>query len=118
MPCSPHILIVEDEPMVADVLQATLESTYRVNSVGTVQEALAFMQTSHVDVALVDSILPDGRGTDVISFAARVGTAVISMSGYPADMAGVRSDQRHLSKPFGAGVLLITVKETLHEQGS
>jgi DNA-binding response OmpR family regulator len=49
-----HILVVEDEPSVLEVLQATLEESYRVSSVGTVGEACAFLRTSHVDLVLVD----------------------------------------------------------------
>jgi CheY-like chemotaxis protein len=45
-----RVLIVEDEPLVADVLQATLDSEYHVSSVNTVKEALAFLHTSHADV--------------------------------------------------------------------
>ena len=40
-----HILIVEDEPLVVEVLQATLDTEYRVSSVNTVGEALAFLRT-------------------------------------------------------------------------
>ena len=71
-----------------------------------------------MDVVLVDSILPDGRGYEVARSAARVGTAVISMSGYPEEMAGLElSEQHHLCKPFGVKLLLTTVEHALHERG-
>ena len=78
-----HILIVEDDPLIVDIMVDSLESEFRVSSVNTVAAALAFLRTSHVDVALIDKILPDGRGTAVACFADGVGTAVIEMSGYP-----------------------------------
>ena len=88
-----HILIVEDEPMIVEVLQAMLELEYRVSSVNTVDEALAFLRTSHVDAVLLDNVLPDGRGTEVACFADTLGTAVIEMSGYPEVMDDMqRSD--------------------------
>jgi CheY-like chemotaxis protein len=52
-----HILIVEDDPLVVEVMVASLESDYHVSSVNTVAAALAFLRTSHVDVALIDKIL-------------------------------------------------------------
>ena len=82
----PHILIVEDDPLIVDVLVASLELEYRVSSVNTVGAALAFLRTSHVDVVLIDSVLPDGRGTEVACFAGGIGAAVIEMSGYPQVM--------------------------------
>ena len=109
-----HILIVEDEPLVVEVLQATLETEYRVSSVHTVGEALAFLRTAHVDAVLLDNVLPDGRGTEVACFADKVGTAVIEMSGYPEVMDGMqRSNRPHLFKPFKAEVLLSTIGNSL-----
>jgi DNA-binding NarL/FixJ family response regulator len=64
-----HLLIVEDEPLVTDVLRETLEVEYCVSCAKTVAEAFALLRTSHIDIALVDSVLPDGRGGDVAEFA-------------------------------------------------
>ena len=107
-----HILIVEDEPLIVEVLQATLELDYRVSSVNSVGEALAFLRASHVDAVLLDNVLPDGRGTEVACFADQLGAAVIEMSGYPeVDMQ--RSRRPHLFKPFKADALLSTLKSSL-----
>ena len=109
-----RVLIVEDEPLVADVLQATLDSEYHVSSVNTVKEALAFLHTSHADVVLLDTVLPDGRGNEVASFAEKLGVAVIHMSGYPEEMGDMqRSGRPHLFKPFKAEVLLSTIRDSL-----
>ena len=110
-----HILVVEDEPFVLDALQTTLETEYRVSSAGTVEEAHAILRTSHVDIALIDSVLPDGRGAEVAVFAERTGTPVIEMTGYAPEHVGLdASDRQHLFKPFGANVLLSTVWHALH----
>src|SRR4051812_23996204 len=94
-----HILIVDDEPLVVEILQTSLESTYRVSSANTVGEALAFLMTTHVDLAIVDGILSDGRGADVAAFATEIGVPVIVMSGYPQEMIGLeQSDRPHLLK--------------------
>jgi DNA-binding response OmpR family regulator len=97
-----HILIVEDDPLIVDIMVASLEADFRVSSVNTVAAAIAFLRTSHVDVALIDKILPDGRGTEVACCADGFGTAVIEMSGYPQEMDHLEHSTRlHLLKPFG-----------------
>jgi DNA-binding NtrC family response regulator len=112
-------LIVEDEPLIVEVLQATLESEYRVSSVSTVGEALAFLHTSHVDAVLLDNVLPDGRGSEVACFAGKLGAAVIEMSGYPEVMDDLqRSARPHLFKPFKAEVLLSTIENALSNHGN
>ena len=77
-----HVLIVEDEPLVLDALKTTLETEYRVSSVRTIEEAYAILRTSRIDVALIDSVLPDGRGAEVTVRAERAGATVIEMTGY------------------------------------
>ena len=110
-----HILIVEDEPLVLDALQTTLETEYRVSSVRTVEEAHAILRTSHIDVAIIDSVLPDGRGAEVTVLAERAGATVIEMTGYSPEHVGLdANDRQHLFKPFGANVLLSTVEQALH----
>ena len=112
-----HVLIVEDDPLIVDVLVASLELRFRVSSVNTVGAALAFLRTSHVDVVLIDSILPDGRGTEVACFADGLGAAVIEMSGYPHVMEDLEHSARpHLLKPFGVQVLLSTIGHALRER--
>jgi DNA-binding response OmpR family regulator len=111
-----HVLVVEDDPLVLDVLQETLEDRYRVSSARTVQEAQTVLRTSHIDLALIDHTLPDGRGDDVAVFAAKAGTPVIKMSGYPEESLGrVPSARPHLFKPFAMKLLLSTVEDALRD---
>jgi DNA-binding response OmpR family regulator len=110
-----HVLIVEDEPLIVEVLQGTLESEYRVSSAHTIREALAFLRTSPVDVVLLDSILPDGRGIEVSSVAEANGAVVIEMSGYPQEMYDLQGSNRNfLCKPFGPEVVLSTIENAIH----
>jgi DNA-binding NtrC family response regulator len=111
-----HVLVVEDEPMVLDVILATLEEWYRVSSAGTVEEANAILRTSHVDVALIDNVLPDGRGGEVAAFAQEAGAAVVKMTGYSQESIGVdTSEHPHLFKPFRLNALLAAVGSALHD---
>ncbi|HEY2618514.1 MAG TPA: response regulator [Acetobacteraceae bacterium] len=113
-----HILIVEDEQLIVEVLNGTLEFEYHVSSAATVRDALAFLRTSRVDVVLLDSILPDGCGVEVARAAEAVGAAVIEMSGYPEVMEGLqRSGRPHLCKPFGQDLLLATIASVVRNIG-
>jgi DNA-binding response OmpR family regulator len=115
MPNRFQVLIVEDEPLIVEVLQGTLEQEYRVSSANTVGQALAFLRTAHVDVVLVDRVLPDGCGAEVARVAETFGTAVIEMSGYPQDMDDLQRSQRlYLYKPFGPDVLLSAIENALY----
>ena len=114
-----HVLVVEDEPLVLDVIQATLEDSYRVSSAGTVEEANAILRTSHIDVVLIDNVLPDGRGADVAIVAEEVGVTVIKMTGYSLENVDQDASGRpHLFKPFTLNTLLSTVESALHDSVS
>lgn len=114
-----HILVVEDEPSVLEVLQATLEESYRVSSVGTVGDACAFLRTSQVDLVLVDWGLPDGHGDVVAAYAETRDVAAIMMSGYPNGMDGVQNDSRpYLMKPFGHATLSAAVSSVLERHSN
>ena len=110
-----HVLVVEDEPLVLEAIQTTLEEQYRVSSARTVGEAQAILRTSHIDVAIVDNVLPDGRGADVAVLADEVGVWVIEMTGYPQGSVDLdASDRPRLFKPFTLSTLLSTVESALH----
>jgi DNA-binding response OmpR family regulator len=109
-----HILLVEDDPFVAETLQTTLETEYRVSCAYSVAEARAFLTTAHLDAVLMDAILPDGRSDEIANFAEAIGTPVVEMTGYPIEFVGTEKCQRpRLHKPFGAMVLFSTIKGVL-----
>lgn len=59
-----HILIVEDDPVVADVLGMTLEEAGHFHSIANnIEAALEEIQHNKVDAVLLDLNLPDGDGT-------------------------------------------------------
>ena len=113
-----RLLLVEDDALVADVLRDILEAEYVVDCAATVCEALSLLRTSHIHLALIDSRLPDGCGSDLDQPAKDMGTRVIHMSGNP-EPPSHRPDQNapHLQKPFSAAVLLNTLRRVLHDAG-
>ena len=107
-----HILIVEDQfaSLLRECLLDAPDGNYRVSTACTVGEALSILRTSHIDAAIIDSVLPDGSGDEVVACAVEQVEAVITMSGYP-ESAG--KQHPHLEKPFKLDLLLSTVKNAL-----
>ena len=114
----PHLLIVEDEYSIIEVLVVALESSYLVSSVSKVGDAIAILRTTHIDLALIDHVLPDGRGSEVANVAEELGVAVVEMSGHPKSRSALE-ESRHLRlfKPFGLQELLSTL-ELAHRAGT
>ena len=64
---SKKILIIEDEPQIRQFLRISLEAqTYDVSLAVTAKEAIAFSESQHCDLIILDLGLPDRDGQDVI----------------------------------------------------
>ena len=62
-----RVLVVEDDPALSEILQDELRAAGHVTSAtASVAAALEQLSSSEFDVLLLDMVLPDGRGTDVI----------------------------------------------------
>jgi two-component system response regulator HydG len=61
------ILVVDDEPRIAEVLREYFERDgFAVEVAGTVAKALAALQRAAPAILLLDVTLPDGSGLDVL----------------------------------------------------
>ncbi len=59
-----HVLIIEDDPVVADVLGMTIEEAGHFKSTAhTIEAALTELKHNDIDAVLLDINLPDGDGT-------------------------------------------------------
>lgn len=63
----PHILVVDDEPAIRDLLAATLQAAgHAVLLAADVREGLALARNRRIDLFLIDLGLPDGDGVTLI----------------------------------------------------
>ena len=109
-----EILVVEDDPLVSEVVAAALDDTYPITVVGSASEALNRLRLGGIRLMLLDCTLPGGVDTDLIPEADRTGAAVILMSGDPSRMAKLTDQPRpFLLKPFTLVGLLETVQSVL-----
>jgi DNA-binding response OmpR family regulator len=103
----PRLLIVEDDAMVGILLCDVLEKDYDIVHVASSKEALRALAEQHIDVILLDYILPDGCGDEVASRANKMGLPMAWMTGHPASVGKLSADSRPLLlKPFGIYVIL------------
>lgn len=65
-----HLLIVDDEPVIRQILRAVFEGQpYRLSLVGTGRQALDLLRHEHVDLVLTDKNLPDVSGLEILRAA-------------------------------------------------
>lgn len=87
-PFNPIALIVDDDDLSTELLMYVLQSQgYQVHNVVTVDAAIAFIQRSYPNLILLDYVLPDRFGTDVIDYLEATGrihsTHVVLSTAYP-----------------------------------
>lgn len=62
----PHLLLVDDEPTNVGLLKELLEDDYRVTTATKGAEALAQLDAERYDLVLLDILLPDISGLDIL----------------------------------------------------
>jgi two-component system, NtrC family, nitrogen regulation response regulator NtrX len=116
-----HILIVDDEPDIASLLQDILaEEGYSVAIAGTAEQARAARRSRRPDLVLLDIWLPDQDGVSLLKEWNEAGEAespVIMMSGHATLETAVEATRlgayEFLEKPLSTAKLLVTVTRAL-----
>jgi two-component system response regulator RegX3 len=117
------ILIVEDEESISEPLAAALEREgYATAIAHTAETALEAVRTSEPDLVLLDVMLPDGDGREILrEIRSRGSTPVIMVSarGEETDMVvGLElGADDYVSKPFRAAELIARIRAVLRRTG-
>ena len=104
----PRVLLVEDEALVAMMIQETLnEFGFQVvGPVSTASEALACARDNHFDAAVLDINLGDGLVYTVAEILGKRGVPFVFVTGYDADSVDARfSGVPVLQKPIERDML-------------
>ncbi|HVC63285.1 MAG TPA: response regulator [Acetobacteraceae bacterium] len=110
----PHILVVEDDPLVAEVIAAALDDDYATTLVETSAAALRLLAGAGIDLMLLDCTLPDGIDRELIPAADRARVPVVFMSGDPRRMEGLAAQPRpFILKPFTLVALVAAVEREI-----
>lgn len=116
----PHILIIEDEPVVAGAATDVLSSEgIRVERVADAEAALAKLEASAFQLIILDIMLPGMSGFEFLELAKRKypDVEVVTISGYATVENSVRSFKLgafdFIPKPFDFEELLSVVRRAI-----
>lgn len=114
-----HILVVEDDPAVADIVCACLEEAeFKVTTTDSGQAALNIVSDSQIDLCVVDLGLPDMDGlslTREIKSKTNIGIVILSGRGETTERIiglEVGADD-YIGKPFEPRELLARVRSVI-----
>jgi DNA-binding NtrC family response regulator len=118
---SPHILVVDDEPDIRDLLREILEDErFEVSTAGSVQEARMAWRSHRPDLVLLDIWMPDGDGISLLkewSDNQPLDVPVVMISGHGNVETAVEATRLgaydFLEKPLSMGKLVVTVQRAL-----
>ena len=119
-----HILIVEDEPDIQELLRAYLEDAgYGTAAAGDGVEAMALFGAQPFDLVLLDLMLPKIDGFGVCELIRRQSQVPILMltalEGEDQQLRGFGMDiDDYVTKPFSMPVLLEKIRVILRRRGS
>lgn len=113
----PSILVIDDEEGTVNVLMAVLsDAGFETAGATNSRDALAKLGRNHVDLVLLDFIMPEPDGAALLRLLRDErgfeGMPVVLMSGVPESMVRrrCRGYQAFLRKPFSLDELLSTVE--------
>jgi DNA-binding response OmpR family regulator len=116
------IIIVDDDTSILRSLMRVLERNfYYVDTAETATEALGKLKNHHYDLALIDVILPDMKGTDLLAKAKKElqQTVKFIITGYPSAETGAKARDlgadAFILKPVQITELLSTIHVFLND---
>jgi CheY-like chemotaxis protein len=77
----PKILYIEDDPFLQEIIAQSIGCSAVTTLAGSLAEARAQLETQEFDLVLLDQMLPDGRGPELISMIPS-NTSIILYSAY------------------------------------
>jgi two-component system, OmpR family, response regulator len=117
---SPTVLVVEDEPSIADVLAITLRfHGFQVATASSAQDAVRLSREVRPDAVLLDIALPDGDGRQVcrVLRAERADLAVVFLTARDAPAEVVRGlalgGDDYITKPFNVDEVVARIRAVL-----
>lgn len=112
------VLLVEDDALVRDILRSAFEREYNVLEASGCSEA-ALLLGNPIDIALIDYMLPDGDGFDVLKAVREVkpNLPIIMMTAYSTEGIVIRALRagaaEYVKKPLVLGHLRRKVSDIL-----
>lgn len=119
-----QILVVDDEPGIIQLLETVLQDAgHSVTGAASVDEALALLDKSAIDLVVLDLMLPDRSGWEFLDSLSRRGqdrrppVAIVSAVFQEQAMRRALDDYKargYLTKPFRIDELLAVIQDALY----
>jgi DNA-binding response OmpR family regulator len=113
---APHVLVVDDDPVVRSFIAMVLDDAgFRVSVAGDLDEAVAKASDEDVSVLVSDLVLGCCDGLDVDEAVRTLNPRLqtLYISGYGSSRYGSDADDPILAKPFGIQELVDRVRALL-----
>jgi len=118
-----NILVIDDELGIREGCRRCLEPQgFAVETAATIQEGIHKIQECDFDLVLLDVMMPDGRGIDLLGACQKKDPDLVSViiTGYATVELAVEAIKRgaydFISKPFTTDLLLMTVNQGLERR--
>jgi signal transduction histidine kinase len=118
-----NILVIDDEVGIREGCRRALEPQgFTVEAAATIQEGLRKIQEGHFDLVLLDVMMPDGRGIDLLApiHGKDPDTVSVIITGYATVELAVEAIKQgaydFISKPFTSDLLVMTVNQGLEKR--
>jgi signal transduction histidine kinase len=118
-----NILVIDDEVGIREGCRRALEPQgFTVETAATIQEGLRKIREGNVDLVLLDVMMPDGRGIDLLAPIHEKDPDIVSViiTGYATVELAVEAIKQgaydFISKPFTSDLLLMTVNQGLEKR--
>jgi DNA-binding response OmpR family regulator len=113
-----RILVVEDDPLVSEIVVDALDGIYHTSRAETSAAAIECLRAGGIDAMLLDCTLPGGLDPYLVPMADETGVPVILMSGHPDMMDRVPGAARPcIQKPFSLTALLAAIESVIFADG-
>jgi len=110
------ILLIDDDPIVREIIRDTLDGHYTVFEASCCSEAVKFLNR-HIDLALIDYVLPDSDGFETLQ-ALRKGIPAlpgIIMTAYGSERVALKAARSevtdYINKPLKLSYLKLRISE-------
>ncbi len=118
-----NILVIDDEPGIRKGITRVLESeSFHIETASSFKEGLHCIENGHFDLILLDVMMPDGRGVDLLGpiKARDPETVAVIITGYATVELAVETINLgaydFISKPFTADILLMTINRGMEKR--
>lgn len=113
----PSVLHVEDEKEMRDVVAKVLADEAKITSVETIKLAREKLEKEKFDLVILDLLLPDGHGAELLSIMSRKHLPVVVFSSVELDRDYAKYVSETLSKSkHSPDDLLSIIKNILHKK--